>query len=327
MRRWWYRSAFLIVSCAHVTAWGAPTEEAKAYLSRALTLLQAKHINSNHADWSSIKAKAQLQISEASTTADTYEAIRSVLTALAEKHSFLMEPRASVQPPTGETAEASGPAVPLPKWRLVAGRYGLIQLPQLDTLSGGREDPGVGYTEALRSALTILDKQPLCGWIVDLRENGGGDMWPMLQGLDPLLGSGPFGYFVAQQGSAVPWVRTPAGIFPVVTPATDTASPVVLRHRDRPVAVLIGPGTSSSGEMTALALIGRVGVRTFGEPSAGYTTANVPYLLSDGAFLVITETKVRDRAGKDYDGPIIPDEHVRVADGERAASDWLRKSC
>ena len=51
---------------------------------------------------------------------------------------------------------------------------------------------------------------------------------------------------------------------------------------------MIGPRTSSSGEMTALALVGRSKVRTFGAPSAGFTTTNVPYPLSDGAFLVIT---------------------------------------
>jgi C-terminal processing protease CtpA/Prc len=79
--------------------------------------------------------------------------------------------------------------------------------------------------------------------------------------------------------------------------------------------------------MTALALIGRSGVRTFGAPSAGFTTANVPYPLTDGAFLVITETTVRDRSGKDYKGPIIPDEQVAILDAERAASEWLSRSC
>jgi C-terminal processing protease CtpA/Prc len=203
----------------------------------------------------------------------------------------------------------------------------LVQLPELDTLGGGREDTGRQYTAELKLGLTTMDKQPLCGWIVDLRENGGGNMWPMLQGLDPLLGKGPFGYFVARQGVITPWVRTPGGVFPTTVPMPDSTPSFPLAHKDAPLAVLIGPQTSSSGEMTALALIGRSGVRTFGAPSAGFTTANVPYPLTDGAFLVITETTVRDRSGKDYKGPIIPDEQVAILDAERAASEWLSRSC
>ena len=152
-------------------------------------------------------------------------------------------------------------------------------------------------------------------------------MWPMLQGLDPLLGKGPFGYFVAGRGVVVPWVRTPSGVFPTMAPVPESTPSFPLAHQNAPVALLIGPRTSSSGEMTALAFIGRLKVRTFGAPSAGFTTANVPYPLSDGAFLLITETTVRDRSGKDYKGAIIPDEQVDMADAERAASAWLASNC
>ena len=34
------------------------------------------------------------------------------------------------------------------------------------------------------------------GWIVDLRGNFGGNMWPMLLSVEPLIGNGTLGYFV-----------------------------------------------------------------------------------------------------------------------------------
>lgn len=79
--------------------------------------------------------------------------------------------------------------------------------------------------------------------------------------------------------------------------------------------------------MTALALIGRSGVRTFGMPTAGLTTANSPHRLSDGAFLVITEATVRDRRGRDYSGAIVPDEQVPLEEAEAAAMRWLADRC
>ena len=58
-----------------------------------------------------------------------------------------------------------------------------------------------------------------------------------------------------------------------------------------------------------------------------FTTADVPYPLSDGAYLLFTETTVRDRSGRDYKGAIIPDGQVQLSDAEQAASGWLKKNC
>ncbi len=111
------------------------------------------------------------------------------------------------------------------------------------------------------------------------------------------------------------------------TPPAMLAPAFGLRHEGAPVAVLLGPKTASSGEMTALALIGRPGVRTFGSPTAGYTSANKPYPLSDGATLVVTETGVADRTGRDYTGPMVPDETVAEEATEGRAVAWLTSQC
>ena len=85
----------------------------------------------------------------------------------------------------------------------------------------GRSDPGVlpsgvGYVrvegnfhsplstrelaDQLQAAVQAQDRAGLVGWIVDLRQNGGGDMWPMLAGVGPVLGDGPAGSFVFPAG-------------------------------------------------------------------------------------------------------------------------------
>ena len=53
--------------------------------------------------------------------------------------------------------------------------------------------------------MRAADRDHLAGWIVDLRHNRGGNMWPMVAGLGPLLGEGRAGAFVDPDGGATWW--------------------------------------------------------------------------------------------------------------------------
>ena len=52
------------------------------------------------------------------------------------------------------------------------------------------------YAEQIQQAIRAADKPGLVGWIVDLRENRGGNMWPMIAGLGPIFGEGIIGWIV-----------------------------------------------------------------------------------------------------------------------------------
>ncbi len=45
-----------------------------------------------------------------------------------------------------------------------------------------------GFATKLQAIVGELASKGPCGWIVDLRGNGGGNMWPMLAGVGPILG-------------------------------------------------------------------------------------------------------------------------------------------
>jgi hypothetical protein len=302
-----------------------PSAEAAAYLEVAIASLRDHHIDSAAADWDRIIADARADIGGARTSRDVYPAIRGMLGALGEKHSFLIKPRPAGARPAASAAAA--PVQPLPAMRLLDGRYALIALPTLDTFGPGGEARGELYRRTARSALLALDAQPLCGWIVDLRGNGGGNMWPMLDGIDPLLGPAPFGTFVAPRGGPETWQRIGGAVLPAAQAPVPADPAFRLRHEAAPVAVLIGPGTASSGEMVAVALAGRADVRSFGAPSAGFTTGNMVYPLPDGAGLAVTEVFIRDRQGRDYRAEIVPDQAAALASAEEAAMAWLAGQC
>jgi hypothetical protein len=304
--------------------------QALAYLDQAIAILRSHHINSAKADWPRLISEARAEIAGAKTPADTYSAIHDLIGELGEKHTVFIPPPSEAQIDAAAKAGPSGvvAGTEMPTSTLDDGRVGVVRLPGLDAISPGGAERAKTYPQLLRTSLEKLDKAPLCGWIVDLRNDTGGNMWPMLAGLDPLLGSSPFGYFVSSHGTEQPWIRTANGIAPMAAqPGLPALPSFALTHAAAPLAVLIGPRTASSGEMTALALIGRPGVRTFGGDSAGFLSGNIVLPLSDGGHIAVTEVLVRDRTGKAYSDSIHPDVPTAPEAAERAASTWIEQQC
>jgi hypothetical protein len=280
----------------------APRDAAKAYLDQALDRLEREHINSAKVDWKTLRAEADLAAAGATTPAQTYPAIRGAIAALGERHTFLAPPRGPG--PSGEPTPASRA---LPRGAMVGQQVAMIALPSLRRDLADPSDDGAPYQAAIETFVTQARAHGACGWIVDLRGHGGGDMWPGMRGLAALLGSGPHGAFVNAKGSK-PWP-----LLPVATPPSEA-----------PVAVLTGPRTGSSGEMIVIAFEGRPATRVFGEATAGLTTANAARPLNDGAVLAVTSAYVEDRTGRRYDGPIQPDEAAPGPEAEARALAWLK---
>ena len=181
----------------------------------------------------------------------------------------------------------------------------LVFMPQ------GRRDSA--FATAFQQSLAALDARRPCGWIVDLRGNGGGDMWPMLAGLGPILGDGAVGGSVNSSGARDHWVyQGGEAIFEDASGVRKTlavvADPVVVTAPA--IAVLIDRGTASSGEAMAIAFRGDPRARLFGETSYGASTATRGFKLSDGANLVIAVSTFVDRAGRIYPHGITPDVEV-----------------
>jgi carboxyl-terminal processing protease len=304
-----------------IPAAAPPTAAAKAYFAKAIAIIRAHHVNAAYVDWPAITVEANAQLAGASAPRDTYPAIIGVVGALGEPHSRFVAP----PHPRGGTSRSPS-ALPVPTGETLDPHIGLVRLPAVDTLKSGQR-AGVFYSAALKRQLERLDGNAACGWIVDLRRDSGGDMWPMLKGLDPLLGQAPFGGFVRPDRSRQYWERRNGAIVPSSKLGAVAPPAFVIQNSDKPVVVIIGPQTGSAGEMTALALIGRTGVRTFGAPSAGLTSANEIFPLEDGAHLVLTTSAAFDRTGKTYAGPVLPDQPVADASVEGAAREWLASQC
>ncbi len=303
----------------------ASSVEARSYLAEALSLLRAWHIHRDQVDWGRLEEAAYRLLSRAQTPADTHRVIRAVIQRLGEPHTLLWPATTSHASPV---VTAAGPASGAVSdagsdGNMTSARVGRITLSALNTL-GAEPEFAERYRQSLVEQVEDLRARGACGWIVDLRENGGGNMWPMINGLEALLGGGPFGAFGQASGPDNYWVRSqPAIRADAAGQPPLTGAPGALA--EDPVAVLLGPRTASSGEMTAVAFRGRPKTRFFGTPTAGLTTANAPFALSDNSWLLITTSRVHDGAGNLIEGPLVPDEATGPADTLGAAVSWLRR--
>jgi carboxyl-terminal processing protease len=170
------------------------------------------------------------------------------------------------------------------------------------------------FAEKLHRIVMKLDAEKPRGWIVDLRGNGGGNMWPMLAGIGAVLGEGQLGAFVSADGASTSWqYRNGKAGGAFYTEAATTETPFVLS--DLPsVAVLFDRGTASSGEAVAISFAGRPHERSFGEHTAGFSTANSRFPLADGSALFLCVGTEADRTGRLYPDGLDPDVEVPEPD-------------
>ena len=317
----WLAAAGVCLAQSRPTAELTKSDPA-AYLNRALDEMQAHALRRESVDWPHLRAEAFARAAQAKTTVDAYAAIRFALASLGDHHSSLhLTPElekieqggghaAAVEPP---------PASPFtgryePEGRVVKSGGKAFALVVVTKCFPENEAQFVQFESKLQGIVAELDRSHPAGWLVDLRGNVGGNMWPMLAGIGPLLGEGDdLGEFQTFEGRSV-W-RYRDGVAAEVENGKADAYPAVqgapYKLAGTPkTAVLIDRGTGSSGEAIAIAFRGRANTRFFGEHTGGYSTVNETFALSDGASMWLTIGVDADRTGKQYLEGLGPDEQV-----------------
>ncbi|MEM6772370.1 MAG: S41 family peptidase, partial [Bacteroidota bacterium] len=198
----------------------------------------------------------------------------------------------------------------------------------MPSMGSGHQPTLNAFADSLQGLIARLDTEKTTGWILDLRSNDGGNCWPMLAGVGPLLGEGVCGYFQDPDGShAEAWSYQDGKSYQGMAERVSTRG-YRLFNPSAKVAILIGRSTASSGEVTATAFIGHPRARSFGQPTAGYATTNTTCSMSDGAMIILTVSVYGDRNKKPVEESIIPDELVQLEEGEdtalAAALRWLK---
>ena len=245
-------------------------------------------------------------IEQAQKPADTYSAIATVLDRLGDYHSFLITPEEIASHsnlPEQEKQE-------LPLGREVFRSIGYLNVPGVSMFDSQFDNE---YSSTLQQLIRDIDtRNASAGWIVDLRNNTGGNMWPMIAGLGPLLGTGNIGFFVYPDGHRTTISYSDGKSFLNGQVISQVENPYNMKRTLPPVALLTSKKTASSGEITLVTFLGRKRTKTFGESTWGIPTANAGIFLEDGARMLLTVGISADRSGKTYDSAIVPDKRVKI---------------
>ena len=223
---------------------GTLSATASAYLNSILEIAQRNSINRLTIDWTAYRNSVVETAGSAQTIADLFPAIRTAITLLRDGHSSYRS--------------AGGTTIFVALRSCVPPAVVPLSLPsniasvRVGAFSGTIEQANA-YARQIQDAIAAADRDDLIGWIVDLRSNGGGNMWPMIAGLGPILGDGPLGYFIGPTGIETLWEYRNGASTSGGSANTTVSPPYVLRRQQPRVAVLSDIGIASSGEATLIA--------------------------------------------------------------------------
>ena len=309
-----------------------PTFDPRARVAEAVQTVRPVAYRSAHVDWPALEAELMAMAAPARDTADMLPVYRRLLDALGDHHSFVQastELREVYQARYGKTLY--GDVVRPPHTSTFRSRDMVehrelavsdsrsvqwIAVPQVF----GAGERAQAYAAHLFTATSDVSPRN-CGYIVDVRGNTGGNVWPMLTGLSGLLGDGPAGRETKADASVVIYAELREGAAIIVEEGEFKGREILRSAAWRPiptlaaapVAVLIDDSTASSGEGVAVAFRGRPETRSFGARTFGVSTANDGFELSDGVNLVVTVGAMTDRNGVAYAEGLDPDQIVAFA--------------
>ncbi len=266
------------------------------YVHKAIAIMDKTALFAEGPLWDEVQKRALSSTPE--TMDEAYDIVREALETAGGKHSFLME---GSEAQYNDTTQWEMPVI-----EITGDSILVVTVPHF----AGNETLAKQYAQTLQDGISS-DARDV---ILDLRGNTGGNMYPMIAGVNALLPDGIVLKFRQRNGrgsnltaeyiAKVQGVERNATIFPKI-------------------AILTDGETASSGEALLICFRGLSNVRTFGSPTAGYASGNRTFDMGDGSKLVVTSSCDVARTGEVFcDDPIYPDCLTDMP--MDAALEWLR---
>lgn len=270
-----------------------PESPNKSLVFEVLTLLQEHVITKEQVDWKMLNSGVTNMLGHSPSLELTHQTIYYILKEVKTNHSFYR-------------FKESGSVIMHSEFSCRVKITDKYELPEdvgyvrIDAFPNATMNNPVEFANAVHTQIAKQDVKELKGWIVDLRRNSGGNMWPMLAGVSALLGDGTKGYFVKPDGDKTQWGTYQGASFLNNRFQIRVDNPYQLNNINKPIAILSSKRTSSSGEAMLIAFKGMDNTRLFGKDSCGMSTANRGFTLQNGDTLLITTATMEDRRGQAY---------------------------
>ncbi len=163
------------------------------------------------------------------------------------------------------------------------------------------------YVDTMAVQLRALDAQQPKAWIIDLTENDGGSIFPMIWHFASLIDVDSTYALVARDGveekqkvrmnNLNDHDQKMAKLFDL---EYDQIPPIDIKNKNVPIVLLVSRFTSSSGEFFAAHFKGQKNVTIMGQTTSGHTSANEQFAVGNNYMINLTTSVIKDRIGKVY---------------------------
>lgn len=328
-------SAFLLAMA--LTANARMQDSIRTHLDSAINLLKDKSIYAKRVDWNMVRTAVFEKAANAKSKAETFDAIKYAFMQLGDKHGMFMQ--YGKQYRLNDTVLAKRYSDSLKAlwkggWKIqtkMLGDVAYIHMPNMNAFN--REQVDKMANQFYDSIAMLATKKPK-GWIIDLRRNAGGNNRPMMAGIAPFFSDGPTSYILDRDNRILGTSGFKNGDFVGDEGIEATIKKKIESMSEAKVAVIIGPGTGSSGEGVAFALKERTNTRLFGEPSAGYANSTEGFIFNNNrSYFLLTTSLLSGKDKKILPEQVVPDVEVKHNDhfnhlysdnAVKAALEWVK---
>lgn len=290
---------------------GDTSIEAELYLNEVIELLENNSINKSKIDWNAFRISVFEKAGNAQSIQDTYPAVTYAISKLDDSHSYFS--------PVIDIENMQDKPLPILLDEPTPEDIGYVRVP----FCIGTDDEMNAYVSLIRTKIIQQIDTNLKGWIIDLRGNFGGNMWPMLLSIEPLMGNGTLGYFVDADNNYEAWKLTSGKAFIGDALVYENLEFKELNLSNSYIAVLTNNETASSGEAIAVAFKNRINTKSFGGSTFGVSTGCVSHQLSDGSIINLAESVFADGSRKRYGYSIAPDMETDEKDALKKGIEWI----
>lgn len=285
----------------------AQSKEVRFLIDTSIAIMRRNAVDADKIDWARLRNKALTKAGGVNDANQLGPVMRYILQSIGDFHGAFFYKDSTFKWIRNERPVSDSV---MNEWKkgvtvrslLLDRNVGYLRVPYMSF--NGKEDADKN-AQRLNDSLCFFLQNHVSGIVLDLRLNGGGAMYPMMLGLEPLLGAGKIGEFIARESEG--WYIKAHNFLLDTAVLTSLKTPCAFNAERLPVVVLIGNNTGSSGEFLVMAFKGRNNTLFLGKETAGYVTAVGGFPVNEAAYLYLSTGYGMDRLGKVYKQAIKPD--------------------
>jgi len=285
------------------------------FYEELLDNLESKYIYRKDVVWKDIREWTLEKVEKASSLEEAMMEVSPLFDSIKCNHCYLFAPNdyyaSSLNKPLkaddfSEAFKEELESKPSFEVKLLDGEIGYINIPGMLMIDLPQDSLNIETQKMYDQVAALIIDVELKAWIVDLRFNTGGNVYPMLAALQPLLGDNIVYKAMGVDGNITMEHRLRDGGFYSGDTLELKIDMPVEANLEIPVALFSRKMTGSSGEDILVAFKDRRNTIVIGEESYGLLTGNDLFELPYDTQVALTTSFIVDANGV-YEASIIPD--------------------